>query len=246
METVRIPVISTKHLTTRERRERFWIAKLERLPCFEQIVKRLTDGHSVVSVVRWARSLKTDCELKTAGFETWRKYVNALSLRIRATLEARPEMRPKSSQAIIEDVKAQADAYDVPLTENGRRLWRQIAKATKELNAEMMLKCLFVIQMDRVEKMLELETKMGLLLPEGYKDLAVLAKIAAEVRKYEVGELCINCQEHMEPSGHNRRGPLPNDPTRETSSMDSRFTKLEKVDKSLLRAAGARIMNMIR
>jgi len=191
-----VRVVSPKPLTTRERRERLWIKKLERLPCFEQMVKKLVGGQSVSSVARWGRSLGLDCELKDAELETWRKYVTALSIRIRATLEARPEIRPKPSRAIIEDVKAQADAYGVPLTENGQKLWRQIEKATEELNAEMMLKYLFVIQRDRVEKTRELEKKTGLLLPKGYKELRVLTKIAAEVRKCEIGDLCMNCRGH--------------------------------------------------
>ena len=99
METVQVRLTSNKPLTTRERRERFWIKKLERLPCFEQMVKRLVGGKSVSSVARWAQSLEMDGELKNAGLETWRKYINSLSIRIRINLEARPEIKPRDDSA---------------------------------------------------------------------------------------------------------------------------------------------------
>jgi hypothetical protein len=191
MEACTVDLSGKKVITIRERRERFWIAKLERLPCFELMVKRLVDGKSVSSVAHWARSLGMDCELKDAGFETWRKYINALSIRIRINLETRPEIKPKAVRAIIEDVKANADAYDVPLSENGRKLWRLVEKAVKELDSEKMLKYVFVIQQRRVEKILGLEEKTGLLLPDGHKNVAILKSIAAEVRKLELGELAL-------------------------------------------------------
>jgi hypothetical protein len=210
------------------------------------MVKRLVGGQSVSSVARWARSLGMDCELKDAGLETWRKYVTALSIRIRATLEAQPEIRPKPTQAIIDEVRAQADAYDVPLTENGRKLLRLVEKAAKELNAEIMLKYLFVIQERRVDKLLELEEKMGLLLPEGYKELAVLTKIATEVRKHEVGNLCMNCQRHKASNGIDPRGQLPHDQTSEFAPREREFKELPEVDLNRRRVAAARVIDSIR
>jgi hypothetical protein len=245
MEACAIDLSGKKVITIRERRERFWIAKLERLPCFEQIVKRLVDGQSISSVARWARVLGMDCELKNASLETWRKYINALSIRIRTNMEARPELRPKPTQAIIDEVKAQADAYDVPLTENGRKLWRLVEKAAKELNAEIILKYLFVVQERRVDKLLELEKKMGLLLPEGYKELAVLTKIAAEIRKYEVGNLCMNCQRHKAPNGVDPRGPLPHDQTSEIAPREREFKELTEVDLNRRRVAADRLIDWI-
>jgi hypothetical protein len=41
MEGCHIYASSGRPLTIRERREKFWIKKLERLPCFEQMVKKL-------------------------------------------------------------------------------------------------------------------------------------------------------------------------------------------------------------
>lgn len=92
------------------------------------------------------------------------------------------------------NTNANADAYDVSLTENGRKLWRSIKKASKELDAETMLKYCFIVQMRRVEKLLKLEEKTGLLLPQGYKELAVARNMAAVMRRYEVGGLYINCR----------------------------------------------------
>lgn len=54
-----------------------------------------------------------------------------------------------------------------------------------------MLKCLFVVQQRRVEKILVLEERTGLLLPEGHKNVAVLKNIAAEARKLELGQLAV-------------------------------------------------------
>ena len=46
-----------------------------------------------------------------------------------------------------------------------------------------------MIQLERVEAMMELEKKMNLLMPQGNKEMRVLVDIAAEIRKCEVGKL---------------------------------------------------------
>lgn len=244
METVQVHLISKKPPTTRERRERFWIKKLERLPCFEQMVKRLVGGQSVSSVARWARSLEMDCELKNAGLETWRKYINSLSIRIRINLEARPEIKPKAVKEIIEDVKANAGAYDVPLTENGRRLWRLVEKAAKQLNAETMLKYCFVIQQRRVEEMVAIEQKMGMLIPDGYKNVAVLKDIAAEVLKHKLGQLAMRGKNPPTSSSLSDAVFPQEDP--KSMPTPTGIRDLSKFDGPEWRAAAARVIDWIR
>jgi hypothetical protein len=244
MEACAIDLSGKKVITIRERRERFWIAKLERLPCFELMVKRLVDGKSVSSVARWARSLGMDCELKDTGFETWRKYINALSIRIRLSMEARPEIKPKAVRAIIEDVKANADAYDVPLSENGRKLWRLVEKAVKELDSEKMLKYVFVIQQRRVGKILVLEEKTGLLFPDGHKNVAVLMNIAAEVLKHELGQLAMRGKN---PPTYKELSDAVF-PQQESQSMPTPkwISDIAKIDRDKWRAAGARVIEHLR
>jgi hypothetical protein len=175
-------------MNIRERRERLWISKLERLPCFEQMVKKLANGQSVTSVVLWARSVGTDSDLGRVGFETWRKYITALSIRIQATLRAESTPQPKNQEQIIQKVRELADSYDVPLTDNGRRLWRLIKKSAKDWDSETALKYLFAVQQSRVQSLIDWEEKTGILSPGGDKQVAVLMQIAAEVRKLEISQ----------------------------------------------------------
>ena len=50
------------------------------------------------------------------------------------------------------------------------------------------LKYLFFRQVERFEKMIELEQKLGMLMPAGYKEVNSLRAIADSILKLEIGE----------------------------------------------------------
>jgi len=158
-------------------------------------------------------------------------------------MEARPEIKPKAVKAIIEEVKAHDADYNVPLTENGRKLWHLGEKAAKELDAEKMLKYCVGIQRFRVERMLQWEDKMGLTLPEGYKEMAALTNIAAELLKHELGQVAFRVKK---PPSHSS----PSDsafPQQESKSVPTpaQISDSAKFDRDKWRAAAARMAAML-
>jgi hypothetical protein len=209
----------------RERRGHLWIAKLRRLPCFNQIVKKLVDGQGVARVARWCRELNPEGDFQDITFETWRKYLTALAMRVRIESKKlnRVKVEPLAYQALMEEVKRQQEV--IADESVGLPVWSVVKKAARELDAETMLKYCFVIQMERVEAMLEPEEKMNLLMPQGYKEVAVLLDIAAEIRKYELGKEWMTGRKSAADSNQRPNGTPPNEKAVEA---DTPFSDVDK------------------
>lgn len=238
--------------TVRERRERLWIAKLKSLPCFEQLVAKLVEGQSVTSVTRWLHGLGVDGELKNCGYHTLRQYVTALRFRVRENLAhtERKDVEPLAFRTVMQEFERQKDAEiaeEPQLTEASKKIWKVVSEAVKKLDAETMLKYCFMVQQGRVEAMLAIENKMGLPLPDVYKNIAVLKDIATEIRKYEVGELWMKGK-----AGAAYGGPYPGGflsragaQEKELSPIALRLSELEPTDRNLIRAASERVVELI-
>jgi hypothetical protein len=106
------------------------------------------------------------------------------------------------------------------------------------------LKYCFIIQVERVESMLKMEEKMNLLLPHGHKEIGVLIKIAAEVRKYEVGKLSMKGQKTT-PVGNPCSNGAPPYVRTNQSPWTSDFGALDEIDKDALHAAAGRVIERI-
>jgi hypothetical protein len=224
--------------TLRERREHMWVAKLRRLPCFNQIVKKLVAGQGIAAVARWCHELNPDGELHNKTPETWRKYLTPVAMRVRDDVKSvkRFKVEPLAYTALMEELESQkvATAEADSVAETTRPIWSGVKKAARDLDAETMLKYCFLIQQRRVQAMLEFEEKINLLIPQGHKEVAVLMEIAAEVRTYEVGEQTL--------SGN---GKVPQPAMSPVSKLENRFNALDELGKSRWRAAAVRIVDMI-
>lgn len=122
-------------------------------------------------------------------------------------------------------------------------------KTARQLDSESMLKHCYVIQLSRVQQMLEFEQKTKFLMPDGHKNLVVLKDIAAEIRKLEIGEQWMKGKAGAMPdAGPYPGGLLPHGQTEQQGGQDDfarRFASFGDVDRRLMQEATSRVIDMI-
>jgi hypothetical protein len=168
------------------------ISKLQRMNCYAQLVRRLTQGESANSVSRWASSLKVVGAAGRWSSLYWRKHVLALAKHVR---RAKDKLRtrkpvPPQPEAVAACVEMQTldllDADAVP--KSASQVSRHVNKALKQIDAERALKYAYYSQIERVERLIEHERKLQFLIPNGYKELEALRQIGDSIHEIEVGK----------------------------------------------------------
>jgi hypothetical protein len=242
-------VLERRRLTMRQRRDDIWIAKLRRQNCFDQLVKKLVSGESAAAVGRWLHELNPEGELKDCSEGTLRHYVSALAARVKANLSfmERKEIEPLACRFVMNEFEKQKEgviAEEAPMSEAQKRIWKVVTDAVKKLDSETMLKYVFVLQQGRVEMLLKMENRMNLLMPDGWKNIAVLKDIAAEIRKYEVGEQYLKGKGVLPYGGPVQGGLVPHQ-DKELSEVAQTMSQFDETDRNLMRAATARVLELI-
>ncbi len=245
-------VLERRKLNVRERRQDIWIAKLRRQNCFDRLVKKLVGGASVSRVTRWLHDLKPEGELKNCSSETLRIYVTALANRVKENMAfvKRSNVEPLAFRLVLREMEKQKGAViddDPPMSKAAKKVLKEVSDAVKKLDAETMLKYAYMVQQGRVEMLLKMENQMNLLMPDGWKNIAVLKDIAAEVRKCEVGEQWMRGKAGAAYGGPYPGGllPHPEAPEKELSPMAQRLSQLDAIDRNLIRAATSHVMELI-
>jgi hypothetical protein len=116
-----------------------------------------------------------------------------------------------------------------------RRLHRNVNKETKRLNTGMMIQYLWYAAQKRLDKMMDLEERMGVQMPNGYKNIAVLNKIAETSLRYELGMSIL-----MRKSGE---GSVLDINTLDPAAQE--FSKLDDVDRNIIHNLRQRFVKMI-
>jgi hypothetical protein len=171
-----------------------WTTTLKRLPpeVFEQMVKRLVNGHSVRTVARWLTDLKPVGECQGLSFWTFRKYVDAFvpTLRLQvASVKRAASHRGRKTRAVLKQFDEVKLPDPVPLEPPIHHVSRMVTKAVREMETITALKYAFITQMERVEEM-RVQEKLHpelIITGDGHKNIAVLKDIAAEILKWELG-----------------------------------------------------------
>jgi hypothetical protein len=239
-----------KPLTLKDRCELLWIRRLQQLNCYEQLVRKLSERRSVSSVARWAIQLGIEGEASRWSFHTWRRYLGALEKRVSRIVvrQERVDVRPLEFQAVMEEVERQTDALiampeAIPMA--AREVWQQVKKTVKQMDSESMLKHCYVIQLGRVQRMLDVEAESGVLMREGYKNIAVLKEIADSVRKHEIGEEWTRGKGGAMPYGGPYPASLLPPAEGEPSEIEKKMATFDAVDRNLIREATVRVVEMI-
>jgi hypothetical protein len=228
----------------REQREHLWIAKMRRLSCFNQIVKKFVDGQGVAIVARWCHELNPEGEFQDIALETWRKYLTALSIRVKSQSgkTKRIKTEPLAYRLVMDEVRRQQEVIaDVPAPNPAGPIWSVVKKAARELDAETMLRYCFAVQLERVEALVEFERKMKLVTPRGHKEIRVLAKIASEIQKCEIGKLLVKGHKTIL-GGKGHSSSPPNGRTSAFAPID----ELCEIPQDALRAAAEEVIKAIR
>jgi len=168
------------------------VCKLQRMNCYAQLVRRLTRGESAASVSRWASSLKVEGGASRWSRLYWRKHILALAKHVRHAkdkLRTRKPVLPQTEAvtACVNDQTADLFAADA-IPKPASQVSRHVDKALKQIDAEHALKCACHSQIERVERLMEQEKKLQLLMPNGHKEIRALVKIADSLHEIEVGK----------------------------------------------------------
>lgn len=235
-------------ISLEERRERLWIRRLQSLNCFDQLLRRLVRGESPMAVAKWAVSL--DVEVNWS-LQTWRRYLWVLSQRVKRGLPRIKRAPPSQDQArvIAEELKVVYPQEEVdPLSEKAKPVWDKVQKAADKVDAATALRYAFMVQLGRVQRLLEIEEKLGMLMPTGYRDIAELREIGAELRKIEIGEQWLRGKDGLAASmvGSCPGGQMPHETVPEQpSDLEHKIGRLSDVDRNLMRSAALRVVEMI-
>ena len=178
--------------TPAEREELLLIFKLQRMNCYVQLVRRLTEGESANSVSRWASSLKVEGAAGRWSSLYWRKHILALAKHVRRAkdkLRTRKPVLPKPEAvaACVETQTADLFAADA-VAKSANQVSRHVDKALKQIDAERALKIACHRQMERIECLMEQERKLPFLIPQGYKEIEALRKLADSLHETEVSK----------------------------------------------------------
>jgi hypothetical protein len=172
-------------LDERERRSNMLIGLLRRTSIFDELVKRFVQGQSVVQVSTWVYDLKPEGPLKDASYNTIRAYLTALRARVRTEVAEHLEKhqeRVVKEEEIIQTIRATPMPAHRP-----DHFTSLIDQRLRDLSATDILRGAFVLQLERVEEMRQLERTQETLVPRGYKEIEVLVSIAVSIGKIDLG-----------------------------------------------------------
>ena len=124
-------------------------------------------------------------------------------------------------------------------------IFSMVQKHVLSMNAQTMLKYCFMIQQARVKKMRELEEQLGMLFPEGYKNIQVLREIASDIAKLEVGDLWMRGKSPLYKGSLVGDTAGPEQQRAQLGPIAKRVAELGQVDRNLIRIASQKVIDLI-
>jgi hypothetical protein len=132
------------------------------------------------------------------SYETLRKYITALAFAVKETADTVPRfnLRNVQEQTILTVMERNTWAKERELSETSEfdDIIRMIKEGVSKLDVGTMLRYCFVAQQQRLTDQRALERRLGMLLPQTNRTVSVLVKIAAELRKLELGDAYLTNQ----------------------------------------------------
>ena len=235
-------VIKARRASPADRLNFLFIARLQALPCYTEILGRLTQGQSVRSLSLWLTEQAFEGPCGHWSVNYWRKLLSPLDRDVRAargrtaaadrrtSRHPEPPAPEKIQQVVAEIIDPKIQLMNI-LPEATRQVWKHVAETADEITAGHILKLSFVQQIQRVDNMLALEKKLNLVLPNGHKELDCLRRIAEALLK-------------LEGPRAPRVEPLDRPPV-SISEVSQKMRQLNDIDRNLVRTAVMKVINMV-
>jgi hypothetical protein len=214
-----------------ERLHLLYICRLQKLPIYNEILRKLALGQSVRSLARWLREQQFDgCGSWSVNY--WAKLLGPLDRQVqrakeRAQNEARRKQRhppPPSPEKVVEVLATMCDpqmelARAMP--EASRRVWNHVDKTLEALTAERCLKFGFLMQQERVAEFQHDRE-------QGVREMQALTDISLGILKMEMLY------------GVPKRVANP-EPAEESNSL----LRFSVIDRNLMRTAAGKLIDLI-
>lgn len=136
----------------------------------------------------------------------WRNIVTAVAKFVRKAKEqARTSVpEPPDLVDVLRKYRRLIDELESavvdPIPELAEKIWRDVKLATEKFDSEVMLKYTFVRQQLRLEKLIEQEQRLGIIMPEATRIGWTILRVAAELRKLEIGKEGLRCMRKTIPN----------------------------------------------
>jgi hypothetical protein len=181
---------ATTALTVREKRHYLRMKLLRKLPQYQEVVRRLVRGQSVAMTAHWLLNFEDRGPLTGCTYSTLRTYLQTLGQKVREasmTVERLDLAHLRKRAVETMDSMSEAVLKELEVPDPTRELKKMVTEEVERLDASTMLKYCFMIQKERLEEVRKIEKQTGLPMPYGNHHVKVLAGIAAEIRKVEMG-----------------------------------------------------------
>jgi hypothetical protein len=233
-----------KRASPDDRRNLLSIARLQALPCYKEILRRLTEGQSARSLALWLTRQNYEGPSGQWSLNYWRKLLAPLNRDVRvarghtASAERRKRRHPEPpkpeqiAQILAEVLDPRMQLLNV-IDPGVKKVWKHVEETREAITAEDVLKFAFLQQTHRVSQLIALEDGMKLLLPNGCKEIAELRKIGEALLKLEVLQ-----------GKHALAGASAGVPQAE-SEIAQKMREFDPVDRNLLRTATMKVIDMI-
>lgn len=255
--------IRVRKLTSDERDKLLFVCRVQRLPCYREIVRRLTLKHSVWAVATWLKEQNLGGPAGRWTHHYWRKLLTPLAEQVRRAREkvVRKERagktllippKPEEVQSVLAEVVTPQSQLRNAMPAATRDVWKHVEETTQALRAESILKYAFMVQQARIVDIVESEKQMPPMMrilqaDIGTKAINALREIGDSIRKLEIGE------EWMRGKGGSSAlpygGPYPGavlpHGQAEQSDIARGMAQFDAVDRNLIREATMNVLDMI-
>lgn len=220
------------------------ICRLQSLPVYREILRRLTQGQSVRSLALWLSRQGFDGPSGTWTWWYWQKLLFPLAREVtktKAIQEAADRRKPRTperakpeqiAQVVAETLDPRMELLNV-MDDGTKKVYKHVQEVREQIRAEDAIKFTFIRQMHRVDKLILLEDSMGLLLPSGSKEMAEMRRAAEAMLKLEVLQ------------GKHLSVPTTDSLPSEDSSIAQKMRRFGVVDRNLIRSAADKVIQLI-
>jgi hypothetical protein len=220
--------------THRERLDLLYICRLQKLPIYNEIVRKLTLGISCRALARWLHDQRFDgCGAWSVSY--WVKLLCPLDRQVQAAKERalnqarrkRYNPPPPSPEKVVEVLATMVDPQmDLARTmpNVSQQVWNRVDKTLELLTAERCAKYGFLMQLERVDKYHDDRE-------QGAREAQVLNDITMGILKIEMVYGVPKNVATVEPVAE--------------SKIVNTMRRFNEIDRNLMRSAATKIINMI-